>query len=105
MTWSGTPRTRARAPRRSRAPAASAGAPASFVAGRYLVRDMLGRGRRKQVFLTHDTQLDREVAFALVRTDDLGPLGHARIRRELQVTGRLGDHPNVATVYDTGEDE
>ena len=27
----------------------------------------------------------------------------ARVAREAQVTGRLGDHPNVITVYDTGE--
>ena len=82
-----------------------AGTPSSFVDGRYQVGKLLGRGRRKQVFLAHDTHLDRQVAFALVRTDDLGPVGRDRIRRELQVTGRLGDHPNIATVYDTGEDD
>ena len=27
----------------------------------------------------------------------------ARVEREARVTGRLGDHPNVITVYDTGD--
>ena len=38
--------------------------PASFAAGRYEVRGFLGEGGKKRVFLAHDTQLDRDVAFA-----------------------------------------
>jgi tetratricopeptide (TPR) repeat protein len=72
------------------------------LAGRYEVRKRLGRGATKEVFLVYDTRLDREVALAIVvgaSTD----LARARVTREAQVTGRLGDHPNVITVYDSGE--
>ena len=36
--------------------------------GRYLIRDFVGEGARKLVYLAHDTVLDREVALALVKT-------------------------------------
>lgn len=75
------------------------------VAGRYRVRARLGRGATKEVYLAYDERLDREVALAIV----VGALGseavRARVVREAQVTGRLGDHPNIITVYDTGEHE
>src|SRR4051794_37989956 len=74
----------------------------SAVAGRYQLRSRLGRGATKEVYLAYDTRLDREVALAIVvgaATDT----ARARVTREAQVTGRLGDHPNVITVYDTGE--
>jgi serine/threonine protein kinase len=78
---------------------------AGLLAGRYQVRARLGRGATKEVYLAYDTRLDREVALAVV----VGAAGsdaiRARLEREAQVTGRLGDHPNVITVYDSGEHE
>src|SRR4051812_21288303 len=71
----------------------------SVIAGRYLVRGRLGHGASKEVYLAYDERLDREVAVALV----VGTASRARLEREARVTGRLGDHPNVITVYDTGE--
>ncbi len=73
-----------------------------LLAGRYRVRSRLGRGAMKEVFLAYDERLDREVALAIVVGAD-GDLARARVTREAQVTGRLGDHPNVITVYDSGE--
>ena len=76
---------------------------ASLVAGRYRVRARLGRGATKEVYLAYDERLDREVALAIVVGATGSEAARARIRREAQVTGRLGDHPHVITVYDTGE--
>jgi tetratricopeptide (TPR) repeat protein len=71
------------------------------LAGRYELRARLGRGATKEVYLAYDPQLDREVALAIVvgAGDDVA---RARVAREAQVTGRLGDHPNIITVYDSG---
>ena len=75
------------------------------LAGRYEVRAKLGRGATKEVYLAYDARLDREVALAIV----VGSAGNdvaavrARFEREAQVTGRLGDHPNIITAYDSGE--
>ena len=77
---------------------------AGALAGRYEVRRRLGRGATKEVYLAYDRRLDREVALAIVvgaLTD--AAAARARFEREAQVTGRLGDHPHVITVYDTGE--
>ena len=42
--------------------------PTSFASGRYQVKQSLGEGGKKKVYLAHDTLLDREVAFALIKT-------------------------------------
>ena len=78
--------------------------PAAFAAGRYQVRRFLGEGAKKRVYLAHDTKLDRDVAFAQIKTDGLDADGVVRIRREAQAMGRLGDHPHIVTVFDTGEE-
>lgn len=79
--------------------------PTSFVDGRYQVKKFLGEGGKKKVYLAHDTLLDRDVAFALLKTEKLDDTARARIRREAQAMGRLGDNPNIITVYDLGEHE
>ena len=78
--------------------------PAAFVSGRYQVQDLLGEGARKVVYRAHDTRLDRDVAFALIKTAGLDADGRARIQREAAALGRLGGHPHIVTVFDVGED-
>jgi hypothetical protein len=78
--------------------------PSSFAGGRYLIREFLGEGAKKRVYLAQDTKLDREVAFALIKTEGLDADGIVRIRREAQAMGRLGDHPHTVTIYDTGDE-
>src|SRR4051812_46114610 len=73
------------------------------LAGRYRVRGRLGRGATKDVYLAYDERLDRDVALAIVTVTGDPTTARARVEREARVTGRLGDHPNVITVYDTGE--
>ena len=77
--------------------------PTSFGDGRYQVRRFLGEGGKKKVYLAHDTTLDREVAFSLIKTEGLDETGRTRITREAQAMGRLGTHPNIVTVFDLGE--
>jgi tetratricopeptide (TPR) repeat protein len=79
--------------------------PTSFVGGRYQVKKFLGEGGKKKVYLTHDTVLDRDVAFALIKTEKLDDEARTRVKREAQAMGRLGDHPNIVTVFDLGEHE
>src|SRR5437870_2027765 len=77
--------------------------PTSFCDGRYEVRRFLGEGGKKRVYLAHDAKLDRDVAFALIKTDGLDQEGLLRIKREAQAMGRLGDHPHIVSVHDIGE--
>jgi len=76
--------------------------PASFAAGRYRVKRFLGEGGKKRVYLAHDTLLDRDVAFALIKTEGLDDAGRERISREAQAMGKLGTHPHIVTVFDLG---
>src|SRR3954447_17981097 len=45
--------------------------PTSFCNGRYQVKSFLGEGGKKRVYLAFDSLLDRDVAFALIKTDGL----------------------------------
>ncbi|MCH8817276.1 MAG: hypothetical protein IIC92_06055, partial [Chloroflexi bacterium] len=76
--------------------------PASFANGRYQVSKFLGEGGKKRVYQAHDTLLDRDVAFALIKTEGFDDTSRERITREAQAMGRLGTHPNIVTVFDLG---
>jgi eukaryotic-like serine/threonine-protein kinase len=78
--------------------------PTSFAAARYQVVRLLGEGGQKQVFLARDTRLRRDVVIALLKTQQLEPQSIARLQREAQAMAQLGDHPNIVTVYDLGEE-
>ena len=61
--------------------------PTSFANGRYQVKEFLGEGGKKKVYPAHDTVLDGEVAFALIKAKGLvygsGPT--------TDTDGRVGD--------------
>jgi len=78
--------------------------PTSFANGRYRVKRFLGEGGKKRAFLAHDTLLDRDVAFALIKTEGLDQVARERVAREAQAMGRLGAHPHIVTVFDLGEE-
>jgi tetratricopeptide (TPR) repeat protein len=78
--------------------------PTAFANGRYQVKRFLGEGGKKKVYLAHDTTLDREVAFALIKSEGLDETSRARIQREAQAMGRLGSHAHIVTVFDLGEE-
>ncbi len=84
-------------------PATTAAAPplpASFAAGRYQVRRVLGEGGKTRVYLAHDARLDRDVAVAVIKTEGLDDAGRTRVHREAQSLGRLGSHAHIVTVHD-----
>ncbi|MDP9238657.1 MAG: serine/threonine-protein kinase, partial [Chloroflexota bacterium] len=73
--------------------------------GRYQVRGFLGEGGTKRVYLAHDTKLDRDVAFALIKTEGLDADGIVRVGREAQAMGKLGDNAHIVTILDTGDED
>jgi eukaryotic-like serine/threonine-protein kinase len=79
--------------------------PTCFVSGRYVVERFLGEGGKKNVYLAHDSLLDRDVAFALIKTEGLDGVGRERVQREAQAMGRLGAHPQIVSVFDLGEED
>jgi hypothetical protein len=85
-------------------PQPSPALPASFAAGRYVVKGFLGEGGRKKVYLAHDEKLDRDIAVAVIKTEGLDDAGLSRVKREAQAMGKLGDHPHIVTIHDIGDD-
>ena len=71
---------------------------------RYVLRRLLGRGGMGEVWLAHDTRVDRELAVKLLRGGAAsGSDAVARFLREARVQSRL-EHPGVVPVHDLGED-
>ncbi len=77
--------------------------PVAVAGGRYVVERLLGAGGYKQVYLAHDTTLERDVALALIRPEVLTAATRTRVQREAQAMAQLGDHPHIVGVYDLGE--
>jgi serine/threonine protein kinase len=78
-------------------------------AGRYELREELGRGAMGVVYRAHDPVIDRDVA---VKTMHLSEAGTGMSREELigrfQTEARaagLLTHPNIVVVFDAGEEE
>ena len=90
-------------PTRTKQSTISAAEPTSFVDDRYKVIRKLGEGGKKKVYLVHDKKLDRDVAFALIKTENLDEDGRKRVTREAQAMGKLGDNPHIVSIFDIGE--
>ena len=69
--------------------------PTSFANGRYQVKQFLGEGGKKRVYLAHDGILDRGVALAVIKTEGLDDVAITRITREGQAMGCLGLQRNT----------
>ncbi|HWJ45550.1 MAG TPA: serine/threonine-protein kinase [Gaiellaceae bacterium] len=63
---------------------------------------VLGCGAAAEVILAHDLELDREVAVKLLSPRPADATIPARFAREAVIAARVGRHPHVVTVYDTG---
>ena len=80
-----------------------------LLAGRYALREVLGRGGMGVVWLATDQRLERpvavkEVTFALHLSDHERRMLRERTMREARTAARL-DHPSVTSVYDVVEED
>ncbi len=75
----------------------------TLLGGRYQLGPVLGRGGMAEVRRAFDIRLSRAVAIKMLRIDLAGDSTfQARFRREAQAAAGL-NHPNIVSVYDTGE--
>lgn len=63
---------------------------------------LIGRGGFSTVYRAHQTAQSRDVAIKVLNVDVQDEVQRARFERECAATGRLGSHPNVMTVYESG---
>ncbi len=71
--------------------------------GRYQLEAVIGRGGMAEVWRARDLRLDRLVAVKRLRIDlATDSTFQARFQREAQAAAGL-NHPNIVSVYDTGE--
>jgi serine/threonine protein kinase len=74
--------------------------------GRYVVQQRLRSGRDKSVYLGHDSKFDCQVTIDVFsRNNSVMPDGLTVSAWEARVLGRLGAHPNIASVVDQWEDD
>ena len=72
---------------------------------RYEVNELIGAGGMADVYRGYDNRLNRVVAIKILRADlARDPSLQSRFRREAQAAARL-NHPNIVSVYDTGEEQ
>jgi len=70
--------------------------------GRYRILKRIGHGAMEDVYLAHDTQLEREVALKTPRMSGLSTEIRHRFLREARAAAKLR-HQNICPVYDVGE--
>ncbi len=76
----------------------------ALIAGRYEQREPIGRGGMGEVHAAWDRRLERPVAIKTLRADVAAqPDARRRFESEARSAARLV-HPNVVSVYDSGED-
>jgi len=78
--------------------------PETFAGRRYQVKRLLGEGGQKHVLLARDISLDRDVVLSLLKPGGGDVSSKERLLREAEALGRLGDHPNIVTIYDIGDE-
>lgn len=75
----------------------------SWLGGRYELLNVIGRGGMAEVWKARDHRLGRDVAIKRLRADLASDdTFQARFQREAQSAAGL-NHPNIVSVYDTGE--
>ena len=91
------------------APLRSTGAEAdnlvgTVIADRYRVEAIIGEGGMGRVYRARHVRVPREAAIKVLRRALIAdPYAVAAFNREARNAASVGDHPNVAAVYDFGE--
>ena len=75
--------------------------------GRYEICSQIGAGGMGEVFLAHDTKLDRKVALKLLPSDVVDERTGDRVRRFVQEAKAASalNHPDILTIYEIDEIE
>src|SRR5687768_14076934 len=73
--------------------------------GRYEICSQLGAGGMGEVYLAHDTKLDRKVALKILPPDVVESKPGDRVRRFIQEAKAASalNHPNILTIYEIDE--
>ena len=75
-----------------------------FRIGEYVIENMLGHGSMSTVFLARDAT-NHEVALKVFQeSPNVSEVMRERFRREVEASKQLRSHPNILTVYATGQD-
>lgn len=72
---------------------------------RYQIVRMIGEGGMANVYLAHDTILDRNVAVKVLRGDLAGDDKFVRRFQREAISASSLSHPNIVEMYDVGEDD
>ena len=72
--------------------------------GRFEVERLIGRGGMGDVYLARDPVIDRPVAIKLIGNAVENETARRRLVREARTAGRLR-HPNIVTIFESGEHE
>ena len=73
--------------------------------GHYKIISPLGAGGMGQVYLAHDTKLDRRVAIKFLTLESTADSqARRRLVREAKAAAQL-DHPNICAIHEVGEDD
>ena len=67
--------------------------------------DSSARAARSACTSRPDTRLERDVVIAVLKVTDFNDQTLARFEREARTLARLGDHPNIVSVFDIGEEQ
>lgn len=73
--------------------------------GRYEIEELIRPAADKNVYRARDRELGCQVALDIFSNNSIMPSGLTVSAWETYVLGRLGDHPNIATVLDHWEDD
>ncbi len=77
----------------------------SKINDRYQIIKTLGEGGMANVYLAHDTILDRNVAVKVLRGDLAGDEKFVRRFQREALSASSLSHPNIVEMYDVGEDD
>lgn len=76
----------------------------TVIAGRYVLKNLIGQGGMADVFLAQDSILDRDVAIKILRSHLADDVVYVqRFAREASAAATLS-HKNIVEIYDVGED-